>query len=120
LTLNNAYVGAFITVLVISTGQVLFKIASGLIDPRNPLANPKGLGVLFVALTIYGAATLLWIAVLRQAPLSRVYPVMAFSFVVVPLASLFLLKEHISLSYWGGVALIVAGVALIGRTPAAG
>lgn len=117
---SNAYLGAFITVLVISTGQVLFKLASGLIDFRHPLASPKGLGVLFAALTIYGAATLLWIAVLRQAPLSRVYPIMAFSFVVVPLASIFLLKEQINLSYWGGVALIVAGVALIGRAGAPG
>jgi drug/metabolite transporter (DMT)-like permease len=113
---TSTYVKALICVLVIASGQVLFKVASGLIDPRDPLANPKGLGVLFFALAIYGAATLLWIAILRQAPLSRIYPFMALSFVVVPLASFFFLKEQISLSYWGGVALIVAGIVFIGRS----
>lgn len=113
---TGSVAGPLTCVLAISSGQILFKIASGLIDFRNPLAEPKGLAVLFVALVIYGFATLLWIAVLREWPLSRVYPLMAFSFIVVPLASLFLLKEHINWAYWGGVLLIVAGVALIGRT----
>jgi drug/metabolite transporter (DMT)-like permease len=53
---------------------------------------------------------------LRLAPLSRIYPIAAFSFVLVPLASLLFLKEQVSWSYWGGVALIVAGVALTGRS----
>lgn len=108
--------GPVVCVAAISSGQILFKIASGLIDPRNPLAEPKGLMLLFAALVIYAGATLLWIAMLRLAPLSRVYPVMAFSFVLVPLASLVLLKEQVSWSYWGGVVLIVAGVALTGRS----
>jgi drug/metabolite transporter (DMT)-like permease len=108
--------GPFVLVMAMSAGQILFKIAAGLIDPRNPLAEPKGLMVLVVALTIYAAATLLWIAMLRGAPLSRIYPIAAFSFVLVPLASLVFLKEQVSWSYWGGVALIVAGVAVTGRS----
>jgi len=110
------FAGPFVLVMAMSAGQILFKIASGLIDPRNPLAQPKGLLVLFVALAIYAGATLLWIAMLRLAPLSRIYPIAAFSFVLVPLASLVFLKEQVSWSYWGGVALIVAGVALTGRS----
>jgi len=110
--------GPILCVLAISTGQILFKIASGLIDYRNPLADPKGLFVLFTALAIYAAATLLWIAMLRLAPLSRVYPIMAFSFVLVPLASMVLLKEQVAWNYWAGVALIVAGIALTSRSAA--
>jgi len=105
-------------VCVISTGQLLFKIASGLIDFRRPLAEPRGLAVLGVALVLYGAATLVWVAVLRQAPLNRIYPIMALSFVLTPLGGMLVLKEPISPAYWAGVGLILAGLVVIGRTPA--
>lgn len=103
-------------VAVISTGQLLFKIASASVDFRRPLDAPKGLVILGVALALYAAATLLWVAALKHAPLGRVYPLMALSFVLVPLGSIVLLKESVSPSYWAGVALIVAGLAVIGRS----
>lgn len=103
-------------VAVISTGQLLFKIASASVDFRRPFDAPKGLLVLGVALTLYAAATLLWVAALKHAPLGRVYPLMALSFVLVPLGSFVLLRETVSPSYWAGVALIVAGLAVIGRS----
>ena len=40
---TGSVAGPLTCVLAISSGQVLFKIASGLIDLRNPLAEPKGL-----------------------------------------------------------------------------
>lgn len=104
-----------ICIAVISTGQILFKIASGLIDPRRPFADAKGVSILVVALVLYGAATLVWIGILRVAPISRIYPLMALSFVLVPLAGMVFLKEQVNLLYWAGVALIIAGVALTGR-----
>ena len=103
-------------VVVISTGQLLFKVASGTLDFRRPLESPKGLLVLAVALALYGGATLLWVAALKHAPLGRIYPLMALSFVLVPLGGVLLLREHVSPAYWGGVVLIVAGLALIGRS----
>lgn len=103
-------------VAVISTGQLLFKVASGALDFRRPLDSPKGLVVLGVALALYGGATLLWVAALKHAPLGRIYPLMALSFVLVPLGGVLVLREHVSPVYWGGVALIVAGLALIGRS----
>lgn len=106
-------------VVVISVGQLLFKVASGGLDLKRPLANPSGLGVLVLALGLYGGATLLWVAALRHAPLSRLYPVMALSFVLVPLGGLVFLKEQVSASYWGGAALIFAGLVVISRAPGA-
>jgi drug/metabolite transporter (DMT)-like permease len=103
-------------VAVISTGQLLFKVASATLDFRRPLDSPKGLMVLAVALALYGGATLLWVAALKHAPLGRIYPLMALSFVLVPLGGALLLREHVSPAYWGGVALIVAGLAVIGRS----
>jgi len=105
-------------VVVISTGQLLFKLASGHLDFRRPLAEPRGLVILGVALVLYAAATLVWVAVLRNAPLSRIYPIMALSFVLTPLGGAFILKEPISPGYWAGVGLILAGLFVIGRAPA--
>ena len=105
-----------VCVAVISTGQLLFKVASATLDFRRPLDAPKGLAVLALALTLYAGATLLWVAALKHAPLGRVYPLMALSFVLVPLGSIVLLRESVTPSYWGGVALIVAGLAIIGRS----
>jgi drug/metabolite transporter (DMT)-like permease len=102
-------------VLVISTGQVLFKLASGHLDFRRPLADPQGLAILAVALALYGGATLVWVSVLRHAPLSRIYPIMALSFVLTPLAGSVFLKEPISTTYWAGVGLILAGLVVISR-----
>jgi drug/metabolite transporter (DMT)-like permease len=105
-------------VCVISTGQLLFKLASAHIDFRRPLAEPRGLAILAVALALYGAATLVWVAVLRNAPLSRIYPIMALSFVLTPLGGMIVLKEPIGHGYWAGVGLILAGLVVISRAPA--
>lgn len=105
-------------VLAISLGQLLFKLAAAHLDFRRPLAEPRGLAILALALALYGATTLLWVAVLRHAPLSRAYPLMALSFVLTPLAAIIVLKESVNASYWLGVGFILAGLAVISRAPA--
>lgn len=105
-------------VCIISTGQLLFKLASGHLDFRRPLADPRGPAILAVALAIYGFATLLWVAVLRHAPLSRIYPIMALSFVLTPIGGMVFLKEPIAPTYWVGVGLILIGLLVISRLPA--
>lgn len=108
-------------VAMIAAGQLLFKLtANSLQGPGFLGANPRALTLLFVALAIYGVATIAWILVLRQAPLNRVYPLMALSFVLVPLGSHFLLGETITPQYWTGVALLIVGLILIGRSGAPG
>ena len=86
------------------------------------MANNHRSDILFffgVALALYGGATLVWVAVLRHAPLNRIYPIMALSFVFTPLGGMVVLKEPISTHYWAGVALILAGLIVISRAPAA-
>lgn len=102
---------------MISAGQLLFKLASGHLDFRHPLADPQGLAILAVALALYGGATLVWVMILKHAPLSRIYPLMALSFALTPLGAMVVLKEPISGSYWAGVGLILAGLVVISRAP---
>jgi uncharacterized membrane protein len=53
---------------------------------------------------------------LSWADLSYVLPVTSIGYVLVALAGHFFLGESVSLFRWSGIALIVSGVVLVGRT----
>lgn len=55
-------------------------------------------------------------ALLSWADLSYVLPVTSIAYVLIPLVGRFFLHEQVSLIRWGGIALIVLGVMLVGRT----
>jgi drug/metabolite transporter (DMT)-like permease len=57
-------------------------------------------------------ATLAWMAALTRLDLSHAYPVMSLSFVLVVLASAWLLHEPLTVLKIAGVALICLGVAI--------
>lgn len=112
------WTGLLLTPVMISLGQVLFKLAGGRIDERDAtgvmgvmhtLLDP----FLLVALAIYGSATILWIYVLRHVPLSQAYPFMALSFVLVPLASWLFFGETLGLRYWIGAGLLLSGMVVM-------
>lgn len=104
---------ALTCVLAICAGQLLFKRVSNELASAGTWMNGSVLSYGILALAIYAAATLLWIHVLRDLDLSRAYPIMALSFVVVPLASAWLYGDRLSGPYFVGVILICAGVAVI-------
>jgi len=107
---------AFLCVVAIAAGQVLFKFtALALAEAGTPL---NGRVILFgaAALGIYGLATLAWIALLQNAALGKVYPYMALSFVFVPAAGVLLFGETLSLGQLAGTALVLAGVAVVAFT----
>lgn len=99
-----------LSVLAIAAGQVLFKLAAragsggGLLELLNPW--------LFGALVIYAFATVLWVWVLRTAPLNLAYPFMGFAFIVVPLLGALFLGEPLDWRVLAGGALIATGVAV--------
>lgn len=101
-------------VALIATGQLLFKLV-GRMSLARGLGDTQVLIVGGLALCLYGVATIAWIYLLRSAELSKAYPWMALSFVLVALGSIFFFKESLSAAYWFGLMLIVAGVVLIGR-----
>jgi drug/metabolite transporter (DMT)-like permease len=110
-TLFN-YVMIIACVVAIAAGQILFKLTARSVVGSDGLWDMLLSPTLFAALTIYGVATLAWIWQLRYVNLSQAYPLMALSFVIVPLASMVLLGEPITLRYWAGVGLIVGGIIL--------
>ena len=68
-----------------------------------------------LALLIYALAMFLWLEVLSKTPLSIAYPVLAITYVLVPLFSYFAFNEQLKPAQFVGMFLILAGVALVGR-----
>jgi drug/metabolite transporter (DMT)-like permease len=56
------------------------------------------------------------LSLLSWADLTFVLPVTSSAYVLVTLIGSFLLGEQVSLTHWIGVLLILAGVAIVGRT----
>ncbi|MCC7174903.1 MAG: hypothetical protein IT159_06875 [Bryobacterales bacterium] len=75
--------------------------------------NPwVALGVSLLILWMLSRMTLL-----SWADLTYVLPVTAFGYVLTALMGRLFLGEHVSPGRWTGIALIVAGVVLVGNTP---
>lgn len=106
---------AIICVLAITAGQILFKRLGVEIQAGSSLFSFKVIGQAFVAFSIYGMATILWIYLLRFVPLNKAYLFMALSFVFVPLAGHFFLAEKITLGSIVGAALIIFGIFFASR-----
>ena len=65
--------------------------------------------------SLYGINTVLLVLALRHAELSILYPIIALTYVWVSLLSIFVLHEQMNWNRGIGIALIVIGVAVIGR-----
>jgi drug/metabolite transporter (DMT)-like permease len=106
---------AITCVLLISVGQLLFKAVGLAVEEEGTVFawRPASLGSL--AAILYVCATVLWIWLLRLVPLTKAYPFMAMSFVLVPALSALFLGERVSLQYAIGTSLVIAGVIVITR-----
>lgn len=103
---------------VSACGQVLLKYA---MIKHGPISfSPRGFfGLvseprLILALCLYGAALIMWLQVLSKMPLSTAYPVLAITYILVPVLSIFFFDERITQVQIIGICLVLAGVTLIG------
>ncbi len=102
--------------LLLAAGQISFKLTADTLPRTDRLVGLlrwPALGWLSLALGIYAVATLLWVLALSETPLSRAYPFMLVSFTLVPLAAAVLFGENLGWSYGLGMALVLAGLALV-------
>lgn len=106
-----------ISVSLTSIGQLILKKGLLLVGPIEKL------GLKFFQMLVHpivllgvGFAILGWAAyamALSKSELSYAYPIWSLTYVVVPLLSLFIFKESISLLKMGGLAFIFTGVFLV-------
>jgi len=79
------------------------------------LTDPR----LFCGYALYAVSTALLILALRHGQLSLLYPVIALTYVWVTILSLLLFREAINPFKMIGITVIVAGVAILGRSNSA-
>jgi multidrug transporter EmrE-like cation transporter len=99
-----------------ATGQLLLKSGArqlaGLRRLEFLLAAFRNVHVLS-GLACWIAWTLCWLWVLRATPLSRAYGMTSLTYVMVPLASVYLFDEQVRPMHLVGMALILSGVACV-------
>ncbi|MDX5298543.1 MAG: EamA family transporter [Gammaproteobacteria bacterium] len=96
----------------IAIGQLLFKQAASALPPQPTWQDWVFNGWLIAALALYGVTTLVWVWILRHAPLHLAYPFMGLAFIIVPVLAYAFLGEPLSIKTLLGGALIIAGVSL--------
>ena len=115
---------AVFSVSLSGLAQALFKL--GVSAPGAKAAFAAGSPVLVAqalalspgvigGLALYGVGTLVWLNVLARAPLSVAYPFVGLSFVLTAALGYFLFQEALTPVRLAGTALVVLGVALVGR-----
>ena len=98
-----------------AAAQILFKFGLKLMPRFSPLAVLTNLP-LMAGLTLYGASTLLLVLALRDGELSLLYPVISLTYALVAILSVVLLGEQMDALKIAGIVVIIAGVALLGRS----
>ena len=99
-----------------ATGQLLLKSGAqhlaGLGRFEFLLAAARDVRVLS-GLAAWIAWTLCWLHVLRVAPLSRAYGLTSLTYVLVPVASVYIFGEQVRRMHIAGIILITAGIACV-------
>ena len=99
-----------------ATGQLLLKSGAqhlaGLGRLELLLAAARNVHVLS-GLVAWAASTVCWLFVLRVAPLSRAYGLGSLTYVLIPVASVFVFGEEIRRLHAAGMVLIIIGVACL-------
>ncbi|MBC5764755.1 EamA family transporter [Ramlibacter albus] len=104
------YLLLVLTVAALAVGQVLFKLAAGAMQPGRAWHEWIFNRHLVAALFVYAAATGMWIALLREVPLSAAYPFAALAFFFVPVLAHFTVGEPLRWQTLAGAAIIFVGV----------
>ena len=116
---------ALASIALSAVAQVLLKLGMTGMGVRDAIASGSPIGIVQAVLlspgvvgglVLYGLGTVLWLAVLARAELSQAYPFVGLSFVLTAAMGYFLFADALTLGRIGGIALIVAGVILVGRS----
>ena len=105
--------------MLMSLGQILFKKTALSMSSNEALSLFDGIFKaisipwLYMALFVYGIATVFWLYLLQRIPLNLAYPFSALAMVIVPILAMYLFGERLNLSYWLGLSLIVSGIIVI-------
>ena len=111
-----------LSAFVSSAGQTLMKLG---LEAASSGAERTAMGFLrssfgawqvWVGLTLFAASVLIWMRVLSTTQLSWGYPLLGLSYVFVAISGRLVFGEALGVSRLAGIALVIAGAALIARS----
>jgi drug/metabolite transporter (DMT)-like permease len=111
---NQSVFLVFICTILGAAAQILMKMGSAHMvhfDVVKVLTDWQ----LFSGYALYGINTLLLMLALRDGELSKLYPIIALTYVWVTVLSAYFFHEEITFWKLAGIAIIVAGVSVLGR-----
>ena len=128
---RKAFILVFSCTLIGALAQILIKQGTAQLGAHATLADVAkhpalimsfALGILanfrlFLGYCFYGINTVLMALALKGRELSKLYPIIALTYVWVTILSIFfLVGEHINFFRGIGIAFIVGGVSILGRS----
>lgn len=90
-------------------GSVHFQISTVIVAAITSVPLMGGL-------VLYGIGAVMMVLALQHGELSVLYPVISLSYVWVAILSVLIFHEHMNPLRVGGIAVIIAGVAILGRS----
>jgi drug/metabolite transporter (DMT)-like permease len=103
--------------LLIAVAQLLIKIGANRLSHAGLLGTLIGIFTippLFAGYCLYGVFTVLFVYALRHGEVSVLYPIIALGYVWVAILSSFVFHETMNLLKILAIAIIVAGVSVLG------
>lgn len=102
-----------------AAAQILIKMGAGALGEHPGLVE-TAIGILttpslFAGYALYGVNTVLLVLALRHGELSILYPVITLTYVWVTGLSVFMFHDSVNLVKSLGIAIIISGVAILGR-----
>ncbi|MNH31912.1 putative 4-amino-4-deoxy-L-arabinose-phosphoundecaprenol flippase subunit ArnE [compost metagenome] len=109
-----AYIVLLVNVLLLVSGQLLWKAGMNKLDTAKDgwmplLWSPH----IWSGLVLYGIATVLWLYVLKKLPLSLAYPLQSMAYIFALVAAVFIFHESVPMQRWIGAAIILVGVIVL-------
>lgn len=123
--LTSAYFFLSASIVLSAAAQLMLKAAMKIgsegIGYFSLFSSSDALLWLLLGLSCYGLSMISWLVLLAKWPLSLAYPMLSLSYVLVYLgaASWPLLHEELTPSRSIGLAIVVLGVVLVNKKPAA-
>lgn len=104
-----------LNIILLVGGQTLWKIGlqrhhiSGLRSLLETMVSPW----IVAGIAVYAIATVVWIYLLSKMPISLLYPLQSLAYVTTVFVAIYVFHEHVSVSRWIGVAIILVGTGFI-------
>lgn len=114
LTRQQSMAVVFCCTLFGAAAQILIKMGATTLTGTSPLAMLTNLPV-FLGYSLYGFSTVFLVVALKDGELSILYPVISLTYVWVAFLSYLVFHEAISVMKMAGIAIIVMGVAVLGK-----